>query len=242
MAPWLPAGFDERDGSEFSPTAHPLVLCFQNTIQLTTILRRFLTHSMSIDDSAEGGHIHPAVLNRVNLDLCRWQESLPDILRWNKWEPTTKPLKPVVAALQLVIPMSFLKRNLIEPRWLIKPQHSVLFNSIRIAVNFDIAVLSGASEHITVARHTCEVSAQDIIALVRKYRSQHGLHHAPLIFVYGIVQAARFSSSQRSEIDTKYLLQALDDSSVTWELARQTKLRLFQSKEVLPVVETLSER
>ena len=102
MAPWLPAGFDDRDDAVLLPFAHPLVPCFQKTIELTTILRRFLTHSILKNNSKDTSNSNVAILGSVNLDLCRWQESLPDFLRWNKWESTTKLLMPVVAALQWV--------------------------------------------------------------------------------------------------------------------------------------------
>lgn len=100
MAPWLPAGFDDRDDGLVTDHAHPLVPCFQKTVQLTTIVRRFLTHSTSKSDLEDASHTNIAILGAINLDLCRWQESLPDFLRWNKWESTAKSMMPVVAALQ----------------------------------------------------------------------------------------------------------------------------------------------
>lgn len=78
MAPWLPAGL------EFE-SALP---SFQSLVELAKIIQRMLTkYAVGAD-----------VLDSLNLDLHRWQESLPDSLKWNKWATTN--LYPHVAVLQ----------------------------------------------------------------------------------------------------------------------------------------------
>lgn len=72
----------------------------------------------------------------------------------------------------------------------------------------------------------CLASAQAIVALLRKYRSQYSLQHAPLVFVYGTVRAAETVASFGIPEELSYLLQALDECSLAWSLARNTKERL----------------
>lgn len=69
-------------------------------------------------------------------------------------------------------------------------------------------------------------SAQAIVALLRKYRSQYSLQHAPLVFIYGIVRAAEAVASFSIPEELAYLLQALDECDPTWRLARNVKERL----------------
>ena len=98
---------------------------------------------------------------------------------------------------------------------------SVLFHSVRIAINFDAATRSDLDMDAGTFRTTCVSSAQDIISLVRKYRVQFGLKHAPITFVYGIVQASRAIKSLSIPQEFQYLMQTLEETSVTWDLAKQ---------------------
>lgn len=65
----------------------------------------------------------------------------------------------------------------------------------------------------------CLSSARIMIALVRKYRSQCSLRHAPFIFVYGIAKALQVVAISGIPEEQAYLLQALDECSTTWALA-----------------------
>lgn len=64
---------------------------------------------------------------------------------------------------------------------------SVLFHNVRVVLNSETCrgtYLGGDSEK---ARAMCLSSAQDIISIVRKYRTSYRLKHTPFIFIYGIV-------------------------------------------------------
>ncbi|KAK8233202.1 fungal-specific transcription factor domain-containing protein [Phyllosticta capitalensis] len=173
MAPWLPAGL------EFE-SALP---SFQSLVELAKIIQRMLTkYAVGAD-----------VLDSLNLDLHRWQESLPDSLKWNKWATTN--LYPHVAVLHLIL------------------------NSVRLRLNLDVAVSSPSS------RVMCLSSIGNIIALIRKYRAQHGLKKASLIFVYGIVQAATgITMLEPCTTQLSFLIQSLDECSLG--LATQAKKRV----------------
>lgn len=105
-------------------------------------------------------------------------------------------------------------------------RNSLLFRSVRIALNFDHAT----SETAVVAakdnaRKDCGASAQDIAHIVRKYRSQFGLGHSPLIMIYGIMQAARTLALFGTPEEAQYLLISLDECSSAWALAHQVRER-----------------
>lgn len=78
------------------------------------------------------------------------------------------------------------------------------------------------------ARNDCVSSAQDISHIVRKYRSQFGLGHSPLIMIYGIMQAARTLAAFGIPEEAQYLLLSLDECSSAWALAHQARGRLTQ--------------
>lgn len=105
--------------------------------------------------------------------------------------------------------------------------NSLLFRSVRIALNFDHAT----SDTVAVAardnaRKDCVSAAQDIAQIVRKYRSQFGLGHSPLMMIYGIMQAARTLSAFGTPEEAQYLLLSLDECSSAWALAHQARDRL----------------
>ncbi|ETS83950.1 hypothetical protein PFICI_05826 [Pestalotiopsis fici W106-1] len=85
----------------------------------------------------------------------------------------------------------------------------MLFHSLRIVLNMEAS--DGDEVSLT--------SARIVIAIVRKYRSQCSLKHAPFIFVYGIAKALQVVASSGIPEEQAYLLQALDECSVTWALA-----------------------
>jgi hypothetical protein len=86
----------------------------------------------------------------------------------------------------------------------------MLFHSLRIVLNIE----DSNSNEVGLA------SARVIIAIVRKYRSQCSLKHAPFIFVYGTAKALQVVAFLGIPEEQAYLLQALDECSGTWALAR----------------------
>lgn len=105
--------------------------------------------------------------------------------------------------------------------------NSLLFRSVRIVLNFDQAT----SENAGVAAKDnackdCVSSAQDIAHIVRKYRSQFGLGHSPLIMIYAIMQASRTLAAFGTPEEAQYLLLSLDECSSAWTLAHQVRDRL----------------
>ncbi|RSL47528.1 hypothetical protein CEP54_013363 [Fusarium duplospermum] len=145
-----------------------------------------------------------ACLDTLNIALCRWKAALPGRAEWNKYEPIDTPLIPSVAMLHL------------------------LFHSARIALNFDQAISSLATAADQASREYCLSSAEDIASILRRYRHQYGLRHAPLILVYGVVQASRTMNTLGVPAEAQPLMQALGECAVTWNLAEQAKELMVQ--------------
>ncbi|KAK2605722.1 hypothetical protein N8I77_008539 [Diaporthe amygdali] len=202
MRPWLPAGFADDDGG--LGAVNPLIPCFKEQIRLSQIVEKILSKLFSTKSNLEGLG-RQSCLDSLNIELCGWYEALPACAKWNKWEPPSTPLRPSVAALHL------------------------LFRSIRIALNFDHATSDNIGEASKEnARKDCVSSAQDISHIVRKYRSQFGLAHSPLMMIYGIVQAARTLAVFGTPEEAQYLLLSLDECSSAWALAHRARARLRQ--------------
>ncbi|CAM1501855.1 Fc.00g038390.m01.CDS01 [Cosmosporella sp. VM-42] len=192
MEPWLAAGTTERDILATGGLFHT----YRDLIRILRMIETMLTKlfSPTTNLTAAGRR---ACVEGLNLDLYRWQASLSGTSQWNRWESASAPLVPSVAALH------------------------ELFHSVRIAINFDSATSPDLDMNTGTFRTTCLSAAQDIISLVRRYRVQFGLKHAPISFVYAILQAARATKSLGIPQESQYLMQTLEKCSVTWELARQ---------------------
>lgn len=105
--------------------------------------------------------------------------------------------------------------------------HSLLFHSVRIALNFEEATSGSVVPLQNDARKDCLSSAEDITNIVRTYRSQYGLGHSPLMMIYGVTQAAKaLSSLGGTSEEAQYLLQSLDECSSAWTLATRARERV----------------
>ncbi|KAK1624793.1 fungal-specific transcription factor domain-containing protein [Colletotrichum phormii] len=73
----------------------------------------------------------------------------------------------------------------------------------------------------------CVTSARHTTSLVRTYRSQYGLQHAPLVFVYGAVQASRSAKAFNITEESQYLIQMLGELSSAWSLSREVMAKVL---------------
>ncbi|CAG9998291.1 unnamed protein product [Clonostachys byssicola] len=173
-----------------------LVQCFREQVNLLRLAETMISSLFTPSNNFSGAS-RKSLRDSSNLALSRWHALLPGFVQWNKWEPTSKPLLPSVAALH-----------------------------VRIVLNSEACrgtYMGGDSEN---ARAMCLSSAQDIISIVRKYRSSYGLKHTPFIFIYGIVQALRTSQAIGIAQESNYLINILEESSATWDLARHIRVNL----------------
>lgn len=124
---------------------------------------------------------------------------------------------------------------------------------MRLCLNIDFAVISG--EVAETSRTLCSSSVENMVALIRKFKRQHGLRKVPLLFIYGIVQAANattilanvnhqskmtLSEGSSAQLQLDFFIEALNESSTTWPLAKQAKtavlefVRGSESKDIHP--------
>ncbi|PTD02742.1 putative transcriptional regulatory protein [Fusarium culmorum] len=87
-------------------------------------------------------------------------------------------------------------------------------HSIRIALNYESATTS----NVESARKACTTASQDVLALVRIYKIQYGLRHAPLILIYACMQTARSIDKFGIPEEKSYLSGCLAECSHTWSI------------------------
>ncbi|RSM00805.1 hypothetical protein CEP52_008905 [Fusarium oligoseptatum] len=217
LRPWRSVGFSGSD-SELTKIGS-MVPYYREQIHLSRVIERMLCTLFSPRSNMDGMS-RRACLDTLNIELCRWKAALPGRAEWNKYEPIDTPLIPSVAMLQSV-PSFILSVRLLT-------DHSLLFHSARIALNFDQALSSLPTAADQASREYCLSSAEDIASILRRYRHQHGLRHAPLILVYGVVQASRAMNTLGVPAEAQPLMQALGECAVTWNLAEQAKELMVQ--------------
>lgn len=186
-----------------------MVPCFQKQIELSKIIEQILA-TLSSQSAAHDGPAYRGQLDRLNLEFSRWETSLPQCAQWNNWEAPSTILIPSVASLQFVLCTLEMRRADIY-------LSSLLFESIRIVTNIDAAVHHGS----TKSKDYCTSSAQNIIALVRKYRSQYGMRFAPFVLIYSLAQASRCMSMFGTVEEVNYIGRILDECSRTWSIVHQ---------------------
>lgn len=97
--------------------------------------------------------------------------------------------------------------------------HSLLYSSIRVALNYEQATVRSLGPVNEASVGYCVASAQDILALVRTYKLQYGLRHSPLVLIYAIVQASRAIEAFSIPEEQSYLSRSLAECSQTWKIA-----------------------
>jgi len=153
-------------------------------------------------------------INELNTRLWRWSNILPASCRWNRWGSNLDPVYPHVAALHMLYHTTL-----------------VSLNCPLLASAYGNSELSSPviAKTISDATSTCETSADIILSILHRFKAQHGLRTAPLIFVHGTILAVEAilatvnqgveSPSVPEDTTLSALDSALEDLSYTWELA-----------------------
>ncbi len=97
MVPWLSVGLEFNEDGMDSP--RPLIPSFRAQIDLAKIIQRMLAQLYSAKGNLERVH-RQACIDALSLELSRWESSLDESLKWNKWQSTSAALVPNVAALK----------------------------------------------------------------------------------------------------------------------------------------------
>ncbi|KAK1515875.1 uncharacterized protein CCOS01_13073 [Colletotrichum costaricense] len=180
-----------------SAQASSMIPYLHEQIRLSRIIERMMSTLFSPRSNLDDLG-RRVCFDNLNLDLNRWRESLPDFAKWQKWGGSSSKTIPGVLALH-----------------------------VRIALNYDQAIASRGSDADEKPQSYCVTSAQHIISLVRTYRSQYGLQHAPLVFVYGAVQASRSAKAFNITEESQYLTQMLGELSSAWSLSREVMAKVL---------------
>ena len=100
MDTWLPKlQFALDGGAALLVSVQHLYTFLDEHIGLCKLIERVLRVLFSTKPRDQySGTLGPS--ESLDLELCRWQESLPECLKWNRWEPTTIPLPTSTASLQ----------------------------------------------------------------------------------------------------------------------------------------------
>ncbi|KAL3428519.1 transcription factor [Phlyctema vagabunda] len=148
---------------------------------------------------------HPSwqSVERLNVRLCAWHESLPTQLRWNRWTSSLDDIDLGVAGLHM------------------------LYHTTRISLNRSFLRSKKASAWVEASQNLCSASVELVVSILQRYRAQHSLRRAPLIFVHGTIIAAdvllRTSPSGLPVLDRgclSVLEDALAQLAYSWDLAR----------------------
>ncbi|KIW17243.1 hypothetical protein PV08_04434 [Exophiala spinifera] len=191
-------------------------LLLQKQAQLATIAGDFQNHtylSRRRRPSRRSEVANGAVHNKLNARLLGWYNSLPSELRWSRWTSNNEPLDPGVATTH------------------------VLYHIVRLVLNRPLLAVHHHSPHLQLAAarqasDICVDSVETIVGILRRYRAQHTLMNAPLVFVHGVITAADTTllidstKSQNHDTDLKdkdsvlpFLDVLLSELSYSWTVA-----------------------
>ncbi|KAL6242762.1 hypothetical protein RBB50_010408 [Rhinocladiella similis] len=190
-------------------------LLLQKQAQLATIVGDFQNHTYFSRrrpprrSEAVNGSVH----NKLNARLLGWYNSLPSELRWSRWTSNIEILDPGLATTH------------------------VLYHIVRLVLNRPLLGVQHHSPHpqpaaADKASDICEDSVETIVGILRRFRVQHTLMNAPLVFVHGVITAADTTlvmASMKSQILGSHLHEKdsvlsfldmlLSELSYSWSVA-----------------------
>ncbi|KAF6818769.1 transcription factor [Colletotrichum sojae] len=198
---------------------------FNQEIELARIIHDMLstTFAPKKQKDAKARRWTEISLNKLNARLVAWHEALPADMRWKKWWTNKDVLQPNVAILH------------------------VLYHSTRICLNLPFLASVGPNPSISdetsnnplaVSYRICKTAAESLSDVIQRFRGQHTLGNAPILFVGGSVIAMNAimvtlrhqgggSGPAPSVKDTllPFLYEALGELAPSWSLAGEARLR-----------------
>ncbi|KAE9580611.1 hypothetical protein CGMCC3_g3373 [Colletotrichum fructicola] len=162
-------------------------------------------------------------LNKLNARLVAWHEALPTNMRWKKWFTKKDNLQVNVAILH------------------------TLYHSTRISLNLPFIASIGSMPSLSEDKpeneknplaqsfRVCRAGAEGIVDVLQRFKSEHTLGNAPLLFVGGCILAMNAilvtcrHMSNPSSLANDTLLPILDDAlqdmAHSWSLAGEARLK-----------------
>lgn len=96
MRNWRPAGFDDDSGDSMGASNIPYV---QEQIRISRIVESMMSTLFSLKANHDGIY-RRSNLDRLNVALTKWRESLGDFAKWSRWDSANSAPVPGVIALQ----------------------------------------------------------------------------------------------------------------------------------------------
>lgn len=97
MEYWRPVGFDDSSSEAIGGSSNiPYV---KEQIRLSRIVESMMS-TMFSPGASLAGIARRSHLDKLNLDLCQWRDTLPDFAKCNRWGSTNSVPVPGVIALQ----------------------------------------------------------------------------------------------------------------------------------------------
>lgn len=168
-------------------------------------------------------------LTQLNTRLCGWYDSLPSKLRWKKWGSCFEEVDVGIAALHMLYHATRISLN----------RHFLQTNNQLTSS----ATMSAASTIASDSANICLVSADLIVSILHRYKTQYTLKNAPLVFVYGTIVAADVSLNTiqyrgdgtpvLENTNLPALDSALNELAYSWELAGNAKIGLQKIQDEL---------
>ncbi|KAK1848628.1 transcription factor [Colletotrichum chrysophilum] len=214
------------------PAGPKLTLLFNQQIELARIIHDMLstTFAPRKKTDAHARRWTEVSLNKLNARLVAWHEALPTNMRWKKWFTNKNNLQVNVAILH------------------------TLYHSTRISLNLPFIASIGHTPSLSEDKpeneknplaqsfRVCRAGAEGIVDVLQRFKSEHTLGNAPLLFVGGCILAMNAilvtcrHMSNPSSLANDTLLPILDDAlqdmAHSWSLAGEARLKF---KSVLDV-------
>ncbi|KAF4839427.1 putative transcriptional regulatory protein [Colletotrichum siamense] len=207
------------------PAGPKLTLLFNQQIELARIIHDMLstTFAPRKKTDAHARRWTEVSLNKLNARLVAWHEALPTNMRWKKWFTNKDNLQVNVAILH------------------------TLYHSTRISLNLPFIASIGSMPSLSEDKpeneknplaqsfRVCRAGAEGIVDVLQRFKSEHTLGNAPLLFVGGCILAMNAilvtcrHMSNPSSLANDTLLPILDDAlqdmAHSWSLAGEARLK-----------------
>ncbi|KAK1448045.1 fungal specific transcription factor domain-containing protein [Colletotrichum cuscutae] len=218
------------------PAGPKLTLLFNQQIELARIVHDMLSQTFvpkKMKDPA-ARRWNEVSLNKLNARLVAWHEALPTNMRWKKWFTNKDILQPNVSILHMFYHSTRICLNL---PFLASVRH--IPSTADLADNDDDDPETSSNNPIIKSLRICQSSAQGIADVLQRFKSQHTLGNAPLIFVGATIVATNAvlvaTRRQRGGGGVPQLMKdtllpvfdgALEDMSASSKLAEEARAKV----------------
>ncbi|TDZ41424.1 putative transcriptional regulatory protein [Colletotrichum trifolii] len=167
-------------------------------------------------------------LNKLNARLVAWHEALPSNMRWKKWFTNKDVLEPGVAILHVFYHATRLCLNL--------PFITAVASIPSLS---EEAADESGQDPLVESFRICKSGAQVMMDILQRFRNQHTLHRAPMLFIgasllsmKAIMVTSRHEGVKPPLCKGSALAQldaVLAELGPTWSLANEVRLKFISA-------------